>query len=131
MTFRVERLFAYQDPSRPQRVVIEDDDRVAYAYLLRGETIVSMVWLYNVGTSPVTVDPEDTNSMPFQNPAKYCSSSKALPRLSARSPLRCEWSDSGVSIFLDNRFIARLEAGVEPGWSILAAKNGPLAKRLA
>jgi len=45
-----------------------------------------------------------------------------------------EWNEVGAllvaEIFLLDRYFARLEAGSKPGWSALAAKDGPLAQVL-
>ena len=43
-----ELVLRYDEPDGGRSVVLEDDGRVAYAYLLEKDTIVSDVWLYNV-----------------------------------------------------------------------------------
>ncbi len=55
-------------------IIIEDDGKVAYAYLYDAEKrIVSDVWLYNRGENPATIDWSDRSKLPFQNPAGYVS----------------------------------------------------------
>jgi hypothetical protein len=108
-------------------VIIEVDPRVAYAYLLDGEDIVGDVWLYNVAHTPERVDWRDREQMPFLNPYNYCSSEK-VPNL--REDMQCHWHGESAEIHSAGRVVARLEPGAKPGWSSMAAKDGPLAKKL-
>jgi hypothetical protein len=111
-------------------VGIEDDGKVAYAYLLRGDRIVGDVWLYNVAETPEAVSFRDPALMPFLNPRPFCRSDVVLPRLGPSSTLRCAWTESHVDLFVDDDWIARLQDGARPGWSKLAARPGPLARPL-
>lgn len=48
------------------------------------------------------------------------------------SDIRCEWTEDSdgvieVDILLHGKFIAQLIPGAKPGWSVLVAKDGPLA----
>ena len=110
-------------------LVLEDDGRVAYAYLVEGDTVVSDVWLYNVGDTPVSVNWRDQTAMPFQNPLKYCAPEKP-PRLRSDSDVTCLWNKEGVTILIAGSAWARLEKGSKPGWSRTARIAGPLAKPL-
>jgi hypothetical protein len=107
-------------------VVLEDDDRVAYAYLLEGDRVVGDVWLYNVLEPPETTNWEDTSAMPFLNPRDLCQPEKPQ-RLTSNSRIQCVWFDTGVEVSVDGVLWARLERGSKPGWSRLAARPGPLA----
>jgi hypothetical protein len=116
-------------------VIIEDDGRVAYAYLLDSNgTICSDVWLYNRCPAPVEPEWHDPANLPFANPASFMreSSRFALPR-SARDFI-VAWDNAGgvlvAKIHLNDHYFARLEAGAKPGWSTLAIKEGPLAQVL-
>jgi hypothetical protein len=100
---------------------------VAYAYLLRDERIVADVWLYNVVDTPETVDWSDRSQMPFLNPAPYCDR-RTPPSL--RSHVTCSWSGDTASIIIEGERVAFLRPGAKPGWSVMATKNGPLARRL-
>jgi len=113
-------------------VVIEDDSRVAYAYLYEGEDIIGDVWLYNQQEPPVTSFwlPED---MPFLNPKEYLLKEVAINPIACESDIRCEWTESKadglieVGIYIRDKFIASVAVGSKPGWSVLVAKDGPLA----
>jgi hypothetical protein len=52
-------------------IIIEDDNRVAYAYLLEGENIVGDVWLYNQEQSPVKENWDNPDDLPFLNSLDY------------------------------------------------------------
>lgn len=111
---------------------IEDDGRVAYAYLYEGEDVIGDVWLYNVQEAPQTSFwlPED---MPFLNPKEYLSKDANIKPIQQESDIRCEWTESKddglieVGIYIRDKFIASAAAGSKPGWSVLVAKDGPLA----
>jgi hypothetical protein len=114
-------------------VLIEDDGRVAYAYLLEYGDVVGDVWLYNQEAAP-----DDSNwanqSSPYLNPAEYLLSGAGIKPIKSESEIRCEWAESlndgtiEVGIWLHDRFIAQIEMGSKPGWSVLVAKDGPLAQ---
>jgi hypothetical protein len=116
-------------PGTTLSVIIEDDDRVAYAYLSDGGQITSDVWLYNVAPAPDKVDWRDESQMPFLNPKPFCKE-ESLARITEQSDVVCAVSTDCVEVKLGGRVIARLKAGARPGWSILAGRKGPLAQPL-
>jgi hypothetical protein len=111
---------------------IEDDGRVAYAYLCEGDDVVGDVWLYNQQMPPTASFwlPED---MPFLNPAEYLADNSTIKPIGDASELRTEWTESKddgsieVGIYIHDKFIAAVAVGAKPGWSVLVAKDGPLA----
>lgn len=113
---------------------IVDDGRVAYAYLLEGEDIVGDVWLYNQAEAPQSSFwlPED---MPFLNPKEYLATDAAIKPINKESEIRTEWTESKddgmieVGIYIRDKFIASVAIGEKPGWSVLIAKDGPLANK--
>lgn len=113
-------------------IKIEDDGRVAYAYLVEDGDIIGDVWLYNQQEPPATSFwlPED---MPFLNPKEYLSKDAAIKPIASEDEIRCEWTESKedgtieVGIYLRDKFIASVAVGSKPGWSTLVAKDGPLA----
>ncbi len=113
-------------------VKIEDDSRVAYAYLYEGEDVIGDVWLYNQQEPPATSFwlPED---MPFLNPKEYLSKDAVIKPVASEDEIRCEWTESKddgiieVGIYIRDKFIASVVVGSKPGWSVLVVKDGPLA----
>jgi len=124
-----EVLRRFNEPEGNRSVVLEDDGRVAYAYLLEGDSVAGDVWLYNVGQDPDAVDWRDRSALPFLNPARYCTGER-VPRLRAGSNIDCKWSDQGVTVSIDGVVWAHLQRGAKPGWSRAARVDGPLAKVL-
>ncbi len=115
-------------------LVIQDDGRVAYAYLYEGEDLVGDVWLYNQIEPPLTSFwlPED---MPFLNPKEYLADNAKIKSITDKSEVRCEWTESKdtglieAAIYVRDKFIASVAVGDKPGWSVLVSKDGPLAYR--
>ncbi|KKO89048.1 hypothetical protein AAW12_23070 [Sphingobacterium sp. Ag1] len=65
-------LTRYVSNDRPEfAVLIEDDDKVCYAYLLIESKIVGDIWLYN--SVPTPSDPEwhKKENLPFLNPVEF------------------------------------------------------------
>ena len=112
-------------------VLIEDDGRVAYAYLMQDEDKIADVWLYNQAQAPAGSFWKEED-MPFLNPADYLNKDAAIPPVKNADEVRCEWIETNdgmieVDILLRGKFIAQLSPGAKPGWSVLVAKDGPLA----
>lgn len=117
-------------------MIVEDDDRVIYGYLLCDDEIVADTWVCN-RIEPA--DPEWKRSdaqdlMPFVNPAPFVDPSTAMGVASLDvSSLRASWAkdqDGMVDLLADGRRIARLERSSRVGWSALCVKDGPVARRL-
>jgi hypothetical protein len=124
-----EVLLRFDDPETARAVVLEDDGRVAYAYLLDHEKIVGDVWLYNVADAPESERWKDQTEMPFLNPRSFCTP-VSVSRLTQSSSIACTWFDNGVEVSVDGILMARLEENAKPGWSRFAGRPGPLAKPL-
>ncbi|KQQ73778.1 hypothetical protein ASF70_08225 [Rhizobium sp. Leaf321] len=134
MDFRRDSMTAsYGDPNSGFSVVFEDDGRVAYAYLLTPDAyIVADVWLYNrVGMS---VEPEwhDRNLMPFANPSEFIRHDLSFDFPEAPSDISVTWNASEplvptAHVHINGELFGRLRPGSKPGWSLMAAKDGPLA----
>ena len=126
----------YKDAESGFSVIFDDDGRVAYAYLLNeSETIVSDVWLYNRCAPPSEPEWKTPEKIPFANPIGFAKDSKKFIPVNDISEVRVQWGISGdgavkASVFIRDDLFASLVEGEKPGWSILAAKNGPLAKVL-
>ncbi|MEQ1572432.1 MAG: hypothetical protein ABMA25_26900 [Ilumatobacteraceae bacterium] len=118
-----------QSPDGRWSIVVEDDDRVAYAYLLDGQRIVGDVWLYNVDLAPEDTDWKRQARRPFLQPRPFCLE-VPFARLGEDSDVRARWTGDAVVVEIDGVVWARLASGSKPGWSRLAARAGPLAKPL-
>jgi hypothetical protein len=109
--------------------LVEDDERVAYAYLLEGQTIVADVWLYNRAPTPEHTAWDKPDEMPFLNPREYVVDEVLTVEMA--DDVAFEWKPAGEGIELHisvrGTLAARLVPGVRPGWSINAARPGPLA----
>nr|WP_294943609.1 hypothetical protein [uncultured Mucilaginibacter sp.] len=112
-------------------VVVEDNGRVAYAYLLFYEDIVSDVWLYNNALTPAGSF-INTDEIPALNPADYIKKDTMITPISEEGQVYCDWDESDddgieVGVTLRGKFIAELRHGAKPGWNVIVAKDGPLA----
>jgi len=119
-------LLRFDDPERSRALILEDDGRVAYAYLLEDERIVSDVWLYNVANTPSSVDWKDRSAMPFLNPEGMVRN-ETFTRLTPCAAIECKWLTDTVEVSIGGVLMARLAPGARPGWSRLASRRGPLA----
>jgi len=112
-------------------VLIEDDDKVCYAYLLKEKRIVGDIWLYNSAPTPNEPEWYSKANLPFLNPAEFVSEN--LEPFNGSSPVVVTWDfgeQTVAKIFLASRLIAKLTEGSCPGWSSLVIKDGPLAQQM-
>ena len=128
-------LTKYVSNDRPEfAVLIEDDDKVCYAYLLneeKEERIVGDIWLYNRVPTPMEPEWHKKENLPFLNPAEFVEEN--LEPFEASSPVEVTWDfgeETVAKIFLASRLIAKLTVGSCPGWSSLVIKDGPLALKM-
>lgn len=130
-------LLEYRHDALGAKLVFDDDDKAAYAYLKFGDKIVGDVWLYNVAPSPRKPEwqaPDGGDKMPFANPAGFASEESFRP-ITDPSEIALDWeggpdSLNQVSISLRGQKHAVIRPGAKPGWCRLAAKPGPLANPL-
>ena len=112
-------------------LLIEDDGRVAYAYLIEYGDITGDVWLYNHREAMQQVNWND-QQMPWLNPPEYLNAGVSIAPITNESEVRCEWTESKddglieVGIYIRDKFIASITSGSKPGWSVLVIKDGPL-----
>jgi hypothetical protein len=122
----------FDSPRKTDAVVIHNDDRTVWAYLHTLGGIASDVWLFNLDAAPEQIRPE--RGRPPLNAARYCSRD-AAPVIEHADDVELQWSYEGedlasVEILVEGRPLARLAPGAKPGWSRLAAVDGPCARRL-
>ncbi len=121
-------------PNASYSVVIEDDGKVAYAYLFYQGKIVGDVWLYNQSSTPLTTDWNRKKNMPFLNSSEFLKNSEEFELIATCQELKinCIFFENStltaVEIFIRDRLIAILKPNEKPGWYTLVKKDGPLAK---
>ncbi|WP_437921204.1 hypothetical protein [Sphingobacterium sp. LRF_L2] len=110
-------------------VIIEDDDKVCYAYLLEENQIISDVWLYNHIDTPESVDWKNKEDLPFANPTMFVK--KNISPFDTSTSINIQWGSYDgkvcVKVYASNILLAKLEKDALPGWSTLVEKDGPLA----
>lgn len=127
----------FYDANNKYSVVIEDDGKVCYAYLMDNKEIAGDVWLYNSSQTPEKVDWSEKDAMPFLNPMEFVDLRRMPKPLNNSSDIKINWNlDSGgvlveATISISNTLVAKLSPGKKPGWSTVAIKDGPLARRLS
>jgi hypothetical protein len=115
--------------------IFEQDSRVAYAYLLDREEIVSDVWLYNVDYVPQIPEWENNiGEMPFRNSVKY-TSTQVFKSVVKQDEVNVDWIEENdknivVKILIRGELMGILEKSHKPGWSKMASMNSPIAKAL-
>jgi hypothetical protein len=125
----------FRSPDGLAAVMIEDDGRVAYAYLLDAtEAICGDVWLYNRCPAPLEPEWGDRNRAPYANPTVYVDQTLTFFPPDTAADIVVEWSQLGrdltASIFVMQALLAKIAPHSKPGWSRLAVKDGPLALKL-
>ena len=119
------------------RCIVEDNGRVAYAYLIRENKVIGDLWLYNQAESPVEPEWRDRTKAPFLNPVAFVDSVAMARPLQSSDDIAADWEfgadgvASRVSLYLCGRLYGVLEPMAKPGWCVAALKDGPLAKCLA
>ncbi len=115
-------------------VVIEDDGRVAYAYLRDGEDIIGDIWLYNQSPSHLETKWEFDDENPFLNPQEFIKENIAPLLNGDEVDLTWRLSDDEalqeVEVIIRNKLIVKLWPGSCPGYSNFVIKDGPLGKVL-
>lgn len=110
-------------------IVIDDDDKVCYAYLYEKDQIVGDVWLYNHIETPKFVDWMNKKDLPFANPEMYVKQN--IPPFDELTNIEVKWgmylNEIYSEIYVSNFLLAKLKIGSLPGWSTLVKKDGPLA----
>lgn len=125
-------IVSFRSPCGRYVLTVEDDGKVAYAYLKCRDDVVGDVWLYN--RCPTPDDPEwhDRSKIPFANSRAYASERGRLETEVKESDINVDWeSEHGVPVAFV--YIARNLYGVvgvddKPGYARFAVKDGPLAR---
>lgn len=127
-----EFLTEFSDDVSGLRLVIEDNGRVCYGYLISPEGIIGDVWLYNRGAPPREPEWDNPERAPFANPANL--SKENLPYVIPNSSdaFKVHWEEieggSMARIYIDEVLGGILAPGDKPGQSAAACADGPLAR---
>jgi len=121
----------YKHPTLGYSIIVEDDDHVAYGYLLKDSAIISDVWLYNSDDSPIKPEWHTRSNKPFANPLDYVLDIH-FAAITGPNDVVVEWADRNeevlyADVFIRGEWIARLAPGKSPGWNRNVKKSGPLA----
>jgi hypothetical protein len=124
------KIFLQSNGPDDLKVILEDDGRVAYAYLLIKDQIKGDVWLYNRGDAPLQPEWDNQDKAPYANPVSFAH--KLADPLKNASEVEIRWRNEKESlpealIYLRSDLFAVLRVGSKPGWSKLAKQDGPLA----
>lgn len=130
------QLFSFSHPSGA-KVVFEDDDRCAYAYLLEtAGNIVGDVWIYNSDFTPENREWNGESEPPYRNASEYVQN-HPFPRVENEDEITVSFDDESdgavqpsASVYIRDRLAAILKPGARPGWSANARLDGPVALRL-
>lgn len=121
---------------RGEFVMIEDNGSTGYAYLLNAKReIVGDVWLYNRGAPPQVAPWRESKDPPFANPASFVENLENFVPPTNGDLFEVRWVEeadqqTNVLLLFDGAIFAVLAPGQRPGWSKLAKRDGPLARRL-
>ncbi|WP_225770290.1 hypothetical protein [Inquilinus sp. Marseille-Q2685] len=125
-------LAEFSDDVSGLRLVIEDDGRVCYGYLISPDGIIGDVWLYNRGAAPSEPEWDNPERAPFANPAKLSKTNLPYVIPNSSDAFKVHWEkDEGVSmarIYIDEVLGGILAPGDKPGQSAAACADGPLAR---
>lgn len=130
-----DRTYDFKGGFGGQSLRIDDDGRVAYAYLIAPDGKISAdVWLYNRCASPIEPEWTDRAKLPFANPVDYVDEGSKFSLPTAIDQISVNWlvreGRIFAQVFARGVLFAELTEGDKPGRSRLAKKNGPLAKKL-
>lgn len=100
---------------------------------MKEEDIIGDVWLYNQDPTPIIVNWEDIDDMPFLNLKEYVKES--ISPIRDKNAIELKWTPNDsyetimeVDIYINNRLVAKLSPESKPGWSKFVTKDGPLAR---
>lgn len=134
MSYRQELMLDFTSPCGSYLLTIEDDGKVAYAYLKEkaAGTIVGDVWLYNRCPSPADPEWSDPANAPFANPQAYVSSEARVLEEVGDCNFIVDWegaeTDVVAYIYLFGDLLAVVGVGDRPGYARLATTSNRLAR---
>ena len=113
-------------------LAVEDDGKVAYAYLKDRDGIVGDVWLYNRCPTPEDPEWDDRGKIPFANSRAYVSERGRLETEIDASDINVDWEfEQGMPVafvYIARDLYGVVGVGDKPGSARFAIKDGPLAR---
>jgi len=123
----------FLSPCNSYRLFVEDDGKVAYAYLIqvsKDSSIVGDTWLYNRCPTPAIPEWNSRENLPFANPRGYVSKEGHVTKVVC--PEDVEWEEEGnqkvAYVCIHGDLYGIVGVGDKPGYARFATKAGPLAK---
>src|SRR6185503_17482792 len=95
------------------------------------DAIIGDVWLYNRGPAPIEPEWGDREGAPYANPQPFVRFEQDFRVPVTISDLSVNWGEEEgacvARVRVHGRLLAKVIPGSQPGWNVLAAKDGPLA----
>ena len=124
----------FKAPQSEYSLWFEDDGRTGYAYLKRSDAIVGDLWLYNRCIAPDISEWSDRDNAPFANCQGYTLEGSEMKQTVSQKDVIVDWEsgqDGPVAyIYIFEDLYGYLWPGAKPGFARLAAKDGPVARRM-
>jgi hypothetical protein len=125
-------LIDFNSPCGDYRLTFEDDGKVAYAYLKRGNEAVGDVWLYNRCPAPEKAEWADRRNIPFANAQDYMTENGRVEAAVGLDDVKVDWEYEEASpvayVYLFDDLCGVVGVNDMPGYARFAAKNGPIAR---
>ncbi|PHR97590.1 MAG: hypothetical protein COA78_27405 [Blastopirellula sp.] len=125
-------LLDFISPNEDFVLTIEDNGKVAYAYLKKDEQIVGDVWLYNRCKAPPVSEWKDRGNLPFANCEGYIDESGQVTGPLSVEDLDVNWEeDDGLMyayIYIKEDLFAVVGETMKPGFARFAIKDSRIAR---
>lgn len=125
-------LLDFVSPCGRYVLTFDDDGKVAYGYLKKGNRIVGDVWLYNRCETPEDPEWKDRSNIPFANCKGYISEEGRIRGPVSLKDVHVKWSyedkDPVAFVYVFRDLLGVVGVGDKPGCARFAIRNGPLAK---
>lgn len=125
-------LLEFISPTGEYKLTFDDDGKVAYAYLKKGDEIVGDVWLYNRCSTPEEPEWRDRTKIPFANSKAYMMKGGRLRRQISADDVQVNWEyEDGrpvAYVYILEDLYGVVGAGDKPGYARFATRDSRLAK---
>src|SRR5271157_5368984 len=122
----------FTSPCGLYMLTFDDDGKVAYAYLKKGNAILGDVWVYNRCPTPDQSEWKDRGNLPFANCKGYMKDEGRVNTPVILDDINVEWEYAGgqvrAFVYICGDLVACVGLGEKPGFARYASRDGPLAK---